>query len=191
MTNFTWAGAKLAGGDVGKPSIIAYDNLYSTQAGSVDRRFCGSSTGPRKSRGPQARPVALPPGVIGQAGRRLWACPAKRLRRQAAGRRSPLTALQISPSGRRCQRLCRLTCGKPAAFRPIPAVRSSTALAGRLSLPASAVEVVLLARPAERQSLSASQAAKPQVVADANQRNLDNPGPCYSLPPRSGPVRDV
>ena len=60
----------------------------------------GSSTGPRKSRGPQARPVALPPGVIRQAslsqgdgrqaGRRLWACPPKRLRRQAAGRRSAL-----------------------------------------------------------------------------------------------------
>ena len=33
------------------------------------------------------RPVALPPGVIRQAGRRLWACLPKRSRRQAAGRR--------------------------------------------------------------------------------------------------------
>jgi hypothetical protein len=145
----------------------------------------------RKSRAPQARRAArrlwvcpanrLPRQAAGRpVARRLWASPAKRLRWQAAGRRSALTAL-ISPSGRRCQRLCRLTCGKPVAFRPIPAVPSSSALAGRLSLPASAV--VLLARPAERQSLSASQAAKPQVVADANQRNLDKPGPRYSLRP--------
>jgi hypothetical protein len=32
---------------------------------------------------------------------------------------------------------------------------------------------MLLGRPAERQSLSASQAAEPQAVANVNERNLD------------------
>ena len=32
-----------------------------------------------------------------------------------------------------------------------------------------------MGRPAERQSLSASQAAEPQVAADLNERNLEKP----------------
>jgi hypothetical protein len=62
------------------------------------------------------------------------------------------------------------------AFRPIPTIRFSSALAGRLSLPAGAEEVVSLGHPAERQSLSASQAAEPQVVANPNERNSDKLG---------------
>jgi coenzyme F420-reducing hydrogenase delta subunit/ferredoxin len=55
-------------------------------------------------------------------------------------------------------------CGKPPAFRAAPDPLSSSAQAGRLSLPACAEEVLQDTRPTERQSLSASQAAEPQVV---------------------------
>jgi hypothetical protein len=58
------------------------------------------------------------------------------------------------------------TCGKPPAFRSMPHASPSSAQAGRLSLPACAEEVVEVERPPERQSLSASQAAEPQVVID-------------------------
>ena len=55
-------------------------------------------------------------------------------------------------------------CGKPPAFRPAPDHLSSSAQAERLSLSACAEETVQGICPAERQSLSASQAAEPQVV---------------------------
>ena len=55
-----------------------------------------------------------------------------------------------------------LLCGKPPAFRPAPEPLSSSAQAGRLSLPACAEEVVQYARPTERRSLSAQQTAEPE-----------------------------
>jgi uncharacterized protein (TIGR00297 family) len=54
------------------------------------------------------------------------------------------------------------TCGKPLAFQPVPRASSSCALAGRLSLPASAEEIVQGPPPSARRSLSASRAAEPQ-----------------------------
>ena len=51
--------------------------------------------------------------------------------------------------------------GKPSAFRHIPAFSSSSAQAGRLSLPACAEEVLKVVLLSERRSLSAMQAAKP------------------------------
>jgi hypothetical protein len=68
------------------------------------------------------------------------------------------------------------TCGKPPAFRPIPHPSSSSAQVGRLSLPACAEEVVQARRPSERPSLSANQAAEPQLVGNGNERNLDKLG---------------
>ena len=56
------------------------------------------------------------------------------------------------------------TCGKPPGFRAAPELSSSSAQAERLSHSACAEEVVEGMRPAERQSLSARQAAEPQVV---------------------------
>jgi hypothetical protein len=56
-----------------------------------------------------------------------------------------------------------------------------SAQAGRLSLPACAEEVVRVGRPLERQSLSTSQAAEPQVVANANERILDKRSACPTL----------
>jgi len=55
-------------------------------------------------------------------------------------------------------------CGKPPALRPAPDSLSSSAQAERLSLSACAEEIVEGMRPTERQSLSARQAAEPQVV---------------------------
>jgi hypothetical protein len=69
-------------------------------------------------------------------------------------------------------------CGKPPAFRPMPAPLSFSAQAGRLSLPACAEEVVQGADPSERRSLSANQAAEPQVLVDPSERILDKPGAC-------------
>ena len=60
----------------------------------------------------------------------------------------------------------------------MPHLSSSSAQAGRLSLPACAEEVLHDARPSERRSLSASQAAEPQVIVDRTARNLDKPGAC-------------
>ena len=65
------------------------------------------------------------------------------------------------------------SCGKPPAFRPVPDPSSSSAPAGRLSLPAGAEEVLQGARSPERQSLSAHQAAEPQGVADRIESNSD------------------
>jgi hypothetical protein len=57
------------------------------------------------------------------------------------------------------------TCGKPLAFRPDSRLSFLSVQAGRLSLPACTEEVLQDARLAERQSLSASQAAEPQETA--------------------------
>src|SRR5208337_1548470 len=90
-----------------------------------------------------------------------------------------------------------LTCGKPPAFPPMPHPSSSSAQAGRLSLPACAEEVDHDARPSERRSLSARQAAEPPVVADKIERNFDKrgacPGPtCPALAaPRGGPTVEL
>jgi hypothetical protein len=67
---------------------------------------------------------------------------------------------------------------KPPAFRPAPEPLSSSAQAGRLSLPACAEEVFQDTRPTERRSLSASRVrgtAEPQAVADATEGNSDKP----------------
>ena len=69
-----------------------------------------------------------------------------------------------------------LTCGKPPAFRQMLAYSPSSAQAGRLSLPACAEEFTQEASPSERRSLSASQAAEPQVIVERVGRNLDKPG---------------
>jgi RND family efflux transporter MFP subunit len=66
-------------------------------------------------------------------------------------------------------------CGKPPAFRPAPDPSSSSAQAERLSLPACAEEVLQDTCPSERRSLSAQQAAEPQVIAARIERNLDKP----------------
>jgi hypothetical protein len=65
---------------------------------------------------------------------------------------------------------------KPLAFQPIPGPSSISAQAGRLSLPACGEEVLQDARPSERQSLSARQAAEPQVIVHQIERNLDKCG---------------
>ena len=72
---------------------------------------------------------------------------------------------------------------KPLAFRPIPDPSSISAQAGRLSLPACAEEVLQDARPSERRSLSARQAAEPQVIVHRVERNLDKGGPRACPPP--------
>jgi len=72
-------------------------------------------------------------------------------------------------------------CGKPAAFRPMPPPLSSSAQAGRLSPPACAEEILHDARPSERRSLSANQAAEPQVIDDGVEHNLDKPRACPTL----------
>jgi transcription-repair coupling factor len=74
-------------------------------------------------------------------------------------------------------------CGKPPAFRPMLAPSPSSAQAGRPSLPACAEEVLQDPRRAERQSLSAHQAAEPQVIIEETERNLDEPQ--QSPPPPS------
>jgi len=53
---------------------------------------------------------------------------------------------------------------------------SCSAPAGRLSLSAGAEEVVRDTGVTERRSLSAQQAAKPQVAANRSAGNLDKPG---------------
>jgi hypothetical protein len=73
------------------------------------------------------------------------------------------------------------TCGKPPAFRPMPQPCPSSAQAGRLSLPACAEEVTQRTCPSERRSLSASQAAEPQVIVDRIEPNLDKPGQAVPL----------
>jgi hypothetical protein len=73
-------------------------------------------------------------------------------------------------------------CGKPVAFRAMPNPWSSSAQAGRLSLPACAEEVLQDARPAERRSLSAQQAAKPHVIVNRIERNLEKPDMLPSAP---------
>jgi hydrogenase maturation protein HypF len=65
-----------------------------------------------------------------------------------------------------------VTCGKPLAFRPVPPPSPSSTPSGRLSLPDGVEEVVQDARPSERRSLSASQAAEPQVVVNRLDRSL-------------------
>jgi hypothetical protein len=52
---------------------------------------------------------------------------------------------------------------------------SSSAPAGRLSLPAGAEEVLQELRLSERQSLSANQAAQPQIILGIVERNSDKP----------------
>ena len=66
---------------------------------------------------------------------------------------------------------------KPPAFRPNPDPSSSPLLAERLSLSASREEILQGARPPERRSLSAHQAAELQVITDGIEGNSDKPGP--------------
>jgi len=77
--------------------------------------------------------------------------------RDAGSRLSKLETQSSAQSGSAAA-----TCGKASPFRPVPNPLSSSAQAGRLRLPACAEEALQDARPSERQSLSASQAAKPQ-----------------------------
>ena len=44
-SGFAWGGTSLTGGDDAKPSIVAYNNLYSTQAAAL-QGFCAGSSGP-------------------------------------------------------------------------------------------------------------------------------------------------
>ena len=98
----------------------------------------------------------------------------------------PLSKLETPSSAQRGS--AALLCGKPPAFRPVPQPPSSSTQAGRLSLPACAEEILQDARPSERQSLSASQAAEPQVIVHQIERNLDKcgitPGPTAALQAR-------
>ena len=66
-----------------------------------------------------------------------------------------------------------VTCGKPPAFRPNPDPSTSFPPAERLSLSAGGEEILQSARPTERQSLSAKQAAEPQDAADGIERNAE------------------
>jgi hypothetical protein len=86
------------------------------------------------------------------------------------------TAVQATSSRQAQRGSAAPTCGKPPAFQPVPEPTPSSARAGRPSLPACAEEVLQEPRPSERRSLSASQAAEPQVVIDSVERNLDRPG---------------
>jgi hypothetical protein len=72
------------------------------------------------------------------------------------------------------------TCGKPPAFRQVLASSRSSALAGRLSLPASAEEAIQGGPPWERRSLSANQAAEPQVLIGRTDRNSDQPESAFA-----------
>jgi len=89
--------------------------------------------------------------------------------------RGKLRAVQIASSPRHSERLCRPDLRKASGFPTNPCPSFSSAQAGRLSLPACAEEVVLDARYSERRSLSASQAAEPQVIVDRSKPNLDKP----------------
>jgi coenzyme F420-reducing hydrogenase delta subunit/ferredoxin len=80
----------------------------------------------------------------------------------SGGSISEVTKLETPSSAQRGS--VRQPTGKPPAFRPAPGPSSSSAQAGRLSLPACAEEIVEGMGPAERRSLSASRAAEPQVV---------------------------
>ena len=74
-----------------------------------------------------------------------------------------------------------LTCGKPLAFRPLPHPSFISTQAGRLSLPACGEEVIQEARPSERQSLSAHQAADPRTGWSRAQPQQSSSSP--QLPP--------
>jgi ATP-dependent Lhr-like helicase len=67
------------------------------------------------------------------------------------------------------------SCGKPPAFRPMPAPSSSSAPAGRLGLPAGAEEDVRHTSVSERRSLSARQVAEPHATVSRPVRILDEP----------------
>jgi hydrogenase maturation protein HypF len=69
-----------------------------------------------------------------------------------------------------------VTCGKPLAFRSVPHLSPSSAPSGRLSLPDGVEGVIQDACTSERQSLSASQPAEPQLVVNRIDRNLGKPG---------------
>ena len=88
---------------------------------------------------------------------------------------------QISNPHRSSERLRRPALWKASGFPANAGPSSSSAQAGRLSLPACAEEVLQEARPSERQSLSAYQAAEPLVIIDTIERNLDKPGQALPL----------
>jgi len=72
-------------------------------------------------------------------------------------------------------------CGKPPAFRPeLDSSSSSSAQAGRLSLPACAEEDFRVAGHSDRQSLSASQAAELQGAVAQTQSNCRDSSPTKS-----------
>ena len=88
--------------------------------------------------------------------------------------RHRLKAVQNSYSSRLGERLCRLTCGKPPAFRSIRNVCPPLPeQAGRLSLPAcSGVIILVVHGKAEPFRKSGGKAA---VRVDVNERDLDEP----------------
>jgi penicillin amidase len=72
------------------------------------------------------------------------------------------------------------TCGKPLAFRPMVRPSTVSAQPGRLSLPGCAKETFQNVRPLERRSLSARQAAEPQVIGhDAPATSVETPAPQF------------
>jgi alanyl-tRNA synthetase len=80
-----------------------------------------------------------------------------------------------SPAGS-TERLRRPALRKASGFPANADLSSSSAPAGRLSLPAGAEETLQEAGLAERQSLSANQAAQPQAILGAADRNSDRGG---------------
>jgi alanyl-tRNA synthetase len=95
---------------------------------------------------------------------------------EPSGDQSRTAAVQTSSPPDSAERLRRPDVRKASGFPANADPSSSSAPAGRLSLPAGAEETLQEVRLAERQSLSASQAAQPQAILDVSERNLDKPG---------------
>jgi hypothetical protein len=89
------------------------------------------------------------------------------------------TAVQITSSRRRSERLRPSVDGKASGFPANPAPFLLLRTVRRLT--DCAEEVVEAKRPSERPSLFANQAAKPQLVASANNLNLHKPGEALPL----------
>jgi alanyl-tRNA synthetase len=89
---------------------------------------------------------------------------------------SQAAAVETSSPPSSTERLRRPDLRKASGFPANADPSSSCAPAGRLSLPAGAGEVSQEARLAERQSLSANQAAQPQAILSAADRNLGKTG---------------
>ena len=90
--------------------------------------------------------------------------PVRSLAFEPARRGACPTLSKLAVSGVRDGGFAAPPCGKAPPFRAVPRPSFSFPRAGRLSLPARGEEVVRDARAAERRSLSARQAAEPQIT---------------------------